>query len=122
MPKLYVYGTLRRGFGLHSALKGANFIKTVELVGFKMYDNIGFPYVVKTGSPSQKVTAELFEITDDHLKVCDEIEGHPYHYQRIEIDEPEVGFIYTVEEKKVKGLRRIKSGDWAKKGVDYVSI
>jgi len=119
--KLYVYGTLRKGFRLNEYLGNATFLKKVTLKGFKMYDNGGsFPYVVHVPNSSATIVAELYEIDEKILEVCDRIEGIPYHYQRIEINNPETGFIYTVEQKKVQALRRIYSGDWALKGENDV--
>jgi gamma-glutamylaminecyclotransferase len=84
--KLFVYGTLQRGYGNNRLLKGADFIG-VGLTDkrFVLY-NCGFPKAVPAEiAPQHKalfVRGEVWEINEDHLSWCDRLEGHPNWYRR----------------------------------------
>ena len=71
--KLFVYGTLKRGFGNHAVLRGAEFIGKASLQGFEMYSLGGFPGIIPVTGFSW-VEGELYEVSDFlHL---DRLEGY----------------------------------------------
>lgn len=79
LNKLFVYGTLKRGFGNHGFLSDAKFISEVKTVDkFIMYEQ-GIPFLSKDEEKYQ-VTGELFELDD--FRNVDSLEGHPNSYKR----------------------------------------
>jgi gamma-glutamylcyclotransferase (GGCT)/AIG2-like uncharacterized protein YtfP len=93
MPKVFVYGTLKRGHGNNRFLKDEKFIGEVKTCDtFKMV-NRGFPYLIEKGATSENdiclhVKGEMFEVSEaDTLKNLDWLEGVEYnHYKRVVID------------------------------------
>lgn len=80
MHRVFVYGTLRKGFGNHGLLAAAKFIcNAVSLSKFKMIAS-GIPYVSK--EPVSNIIGEVYEVTDDELSSLDRLEGHPNWYYR----------------------------------------
>lgn len=81
MEKLFVYGTLKKGFGNHHYLADARFLCTARTVEkYAMYVN-GIPFVVRTPKVSQ-IIGELYEIDDETMDRIDRLEGHPKFYCR----------------------------------------
>jgi len=76
--RLFVYGTLRRGFELHHHLRrlGARF-RAEAKVGAERIDRGRFPGARPTGRKGKWVRGELFELGQParDLKVLDEVEG-----------------------------------------------
>lgn len=81
---LFVYGTLKRGFGNNRRLRDSKFISTgttKEPYGF--FDLGAFPCITKDGNVH--VQGEVFELDDAALARTDELEGHPFFYKREEV-------------------------------------
>lgn len=78
---VFVYGTLKRGGGLHRALRESEFVGSAVTLGFAMYDLGAFPGIVphRLGS---SVHGELYKVTDETLGDLDRIEGVPTLYSR----------------------------------------
>ena len=112
MNKIYliVYGSLMRGFGLSHYLREFKFIKSVEVQGFKMWDNGFFP-MIKRGKG--KIKEELYEVDffDWILKkpILDFIECS-YKREVIEVEGKQC-FIY-VWKGGTESLSFIPSGDF----------
>ena len=84
MQLIFVYGTLKRGNGLHGVLEKSEFVGeaiTLDPV-FKMFCNGSFPYVTHVGPGGYRVTGELFNVSEKVLEELDLTEGHPTHYRR----------------------------------------
>jgi gamma-glutamylaminecyclotransferase len=81
--KLFVYGTLQRGYGNHRLLAGAEFLgKAVTAAPYKMF-NIGFPFILPGDDSDGYVEGELFEIDEQkHLPSVDRLEGEGTFYVR----------------------------------------
>ena len=75
---LFVYGTLRRGLGLHHHLKrmGAEFV-AIGRVQAEIFDLGEFPGARKSGKPGKAVEGELFRLhnAEKTLRVLDQVEG-----------------------------------------------
>lgn len=85
MKNVFVYGTLRKGYGNNRLLTNATFLgkaKTNEKYG--MFGGI-IPFVNKR-SNSYQITGEVYSVTDDELARLDALEGHPDWYYRETID------------------------------------
>lgn len=85
--KLFVYGTLQRGFGNHRRLADAQFISSGTSVKPYVLFNCGFPMAVpfteaQDTHPLLPITGEVFEVTEKQLNSCDQLEGHPRWYKR----------------------------------------
>jgi gamma-glutamylcyclotransferase (GGCT)/AIG2-like uncharacterized protein YtfP len=80
--KLFVYGTLKKGYGNHPVLDGAKFIGNCRMWNAEMYTLGGYPGLKKTDKLEDCVDGELYEIDDAILKRCDLLEGHPKFYLR----------------------------------------
>lgn len=83
---LFVYGTLKEGFGNNRILsRGARKLGPAQTEGnFILMDFGGFPGMYeKTGQTP--VTGELWEVDGDALQRCDYLEGHPTFYKRTPI-------------------------------------
>ena len=87
MHKIFVYGTLLRGFGnWRWALKDrAEFIGEREtLPAFTMINLGAYPGVISHGD--EVIKGELFEVTDASvMRDLDRLEGHPNFYIRTSI-------------------------------------
>ena len=83
--KVFVYGTLKKGFGNHGFLNNSEFISKVKTVS-KSYDlvNLGnFPALIKGGS--YDVYGELYSIDSTTLRNLDYLEGNTVLYTRDKI-------------------------------------
>jgi len=78
--KVFVYGTLKKGFGNHFLLKDSQFIKVDKVSGL-MY-NIGpFPGAVPAKGDNP-LHGEIYEIDETTLQRLDRLEGVPHLYRR----------------------------------------
>lgn len=91
MHKLFVYGSLKRGFKQHERhMKTARFIASTKTAqpAFNLVavldSNVDFPYPGMMEDGDFHVKGELYEIDDALLKRLDEYEGEGY--ERIEIE------------------------------------
>lgn len=82
MTKVFVYGTLKNGYGNHYLLRDSAFLgkgTTIE-DHFTMFDG-GFPYVINEGR--FHVRGEVYEVNNERvMESLDRLEGVPTHYQR----------------------------------------
>ena len=78
--KVFVYGSLKKGFGNHPLLDGAEFLGNGVIKGFDMYSLGAFPAIV----PSEKgiIHGELYDVSPDIFQNLDWLEGYPDFYDR----------------------------------------
>lgn len=79
MHLVFVYGSLKAGFGNHRLLSSSEFVSTGELDNAELYSLGGFPAVI-VGNDS--VSGEIYEVDEATLKALDALEGHPRFYKR----------------------------------------
>ena len=96
-PRVFVYGSLKRGHGNHVLLHQSRLIGMDEIdVPAKFVCLGGFPGVVKVdkrydwpsikpGDELTRVKGELYEVDNDTLTALDFLEGHPSFYARSQI-------------------------------------
>ena len=77
--KILVYGTLKRGGGLHNCFDG-KYLGTFKVPGFKMFNFGWFPGIIEDEDSS--IYAEMYEIDSDTLENLDRIEGEGRMYNR----------------------------------------
>jgi gamma-glutamylcyclotransferase (GGCT)/AIG2-like uncharacterized protein YtfP len=87
---VFVYGTLKHGYGNHRALLSGDdstFIgKGTTVHPFRMKTTTGFPVVMHRGEQNNHpVAGELYEVTASVLRNLDRLEGHPRWYRREEV-------------------------------------
>ena len=88
---VFVYGTLKEGYGNHRLLNRAKFVGPGVTVSgdFKMLDG-GFPMVLTGGL--FHIKGELYEVSDQEtLSNLDRLEGVPHLFNRhsVQVDTPE---------------------------------
>jgi gamma-glutamylaminecyclotransferase len=88
--KLFVYGTLKRGFGNNRLLRDAKFLGNARTVQpFVLLDS-GFPVMTPVGAGNMRVSGEVYEIDNiDNSKTLarlDALEGEGRMYDRVKID------------------------------------
>lgn len=85
---VFVYGTLRRGFGNHEyLLSHAPLVEEIDLRGYEMWagQGGGIPVIRSSSDASSLVHGEVYEVDERTLQGLDRLEGHPDWYVRTEI-------------------------------------
>ena len=84
MERVFVYGTLKRGFWNHHLLEQCTYLgEAVTLKEFALYvDTI--PFVIKD-QPVSRICGEVYEVDEQVLMRLDQFEGHPHWYRREKI-------------------------------------
>lgn len=111
---LFVYGTLKKGFGNSVLLEGAPFVGECQAPGVMYrYSPTGhFPCVVEG---DLKVNGEVYEVTsDEQWNRLDGLEGHPRWYERKIIDTPfgKAWIYYMPADQVPQGSPLIEEGTW----------
>jgi gamma-glutamylaminecyclotransferase len=76
MTLVFVYGTLKRGFGNHGLLSGQVFEGEAETgPGFELYALDGYPGMVAAPGAAGRVTGEVWSVDAACLAQLDELEG-----------------------------------------------
>jgi gamma-glutamylaminecyclotransferase len=80
---IFVYGTLKRGYGNYSRLLSqATFLgEAVSADTNYQMTSGGFPFLAKAGT-GHAVKGELFRVNAQEFAACDGLEGHPNFYHR----------------------------------------
>jgi gamma-glutamylcyclotransferase (GGCT)/AIG2-like uncharacterized protein YtfP len=107
--KVFVYGTLKSGYGNNHLLSSAKLLQQDSLAGHDIFAVQSFPGVIP-GHGS--VEGELWECDDETLKMLDILEGHPDMYLRtpvtLESGEEAETYIWQYE---IAGKRNLE-GSW----------
>lgn len=83
--KVFVYGTLKSGYGNNRLLDGQTFLESSFLNGYKMFYSGGvgsFPCIIP--DKDSVIRGEVWDIGEDMdcLQRLDWLEGHPRMYKR----------------------------------------
>jgi gamma-glutamylaminecyclotransferase len=111
--RLFVYGTLKRGFPGAHLLRDALFEgAAVTAEGFALYDLGAYPALVRTSSGV--VRGESFSLPREMLAVLDEYEGVPHLYQRqlLTLSDGREAEAYVMQAIGAVGHPRIEAGVW----------
>jgi gamma-glutamylaminecyclotransferase len=82
--RVFVYGTLLRGFANHSYLQNASFLGPAMTVDrYALYADI-IPFVIRHEAVS-RIIGEVYEIDESTLEDLDRLEQHPSWYQRDQV-------------------------------------
>jgi gamma-glutamylaminecyclotransferase len=80
MHYVFVYGTLKRGFGNHQAFLNKDPLMNATLHSYVLLSRgYSFPSITKGEG---FVEGELYAVSDRELNQLDGLEGHPNFYQR----------------------------------------
>ncbi len=78
MPRLFVYGTLKRGGSNHARLAGQKFLAEAHTMpGYTLYSLGDYPGMIFQPTDRQGVSGEIWEIDAATLAELDEFEGVP---------------------------------------------
>jgi gamma-glutamylaminecyclotransferase len=121
LSRVFVYGSLKRGFRHHDQLQGARFSSTSQLLGhyLVLYEG-GYPALVPstdpggpTGDPGAPVLGEVYLVDEAHLGRLDAFEECPTLYQRSQVTlrDGSVAFAYLVSKEQGARFPRI-DGTW----------
>ena len=91
--KVFVYGTLKRGYWNHHLLETSEFLGDAITIDKYLFHSEGIPYMMRPTAIQVKdknlvfhlglVTGELFQVTEQTvLSSLDRLEGHPSMYRR----------------------------------------
>lgn len=107
--KVFVYGTLKKGFHNHRCLEGALFEKEAVLSkAFRMFDTGGFPVILpaSTNAPGYFPTGEVYVLPEGvagekilHRLDALESEGYMYHRKEFETLDGDVVSVYVGDER-----------------------
>jgi gamma-glutamylcyclotransferase (GGCT)/AIG2-like uncharacterized protein YtfP len=117
VPRLFVYGSLRRGERNHDFLAGASYLGRVRTRPLYTLRRSGItPGLGENGH--QAVAGELYELTDDHLRRLDRLGGAPGLYLRktVQLSDGSDVDAYVMPEAHARCYPEVASGDWARPG------
>lgn len=111
--RVFVYGTLKRGYGNHTVMQDAEGIYiTNAVIKGTMYDLGTFPGVRLEGEG--KIYGEIYYVgSQEGINRLDRLEGHPGFYKRREIDSS-AGLVnvYEINSRYIDKLPVIVGGMW----------
>jgi len=82
---VFVYGTLKRGFGNHHLLSESRFVgQAVTKEKYSLYE-AGIPFVIEN-EPVSHISGEVYAVDEKTLARLDCLEGHPDWYCRKSVD------------------------------------
>lgn len=115
MSKLFIYGTLKKGYQAHHFLEEHNAVFLEEAATHPRYHlfKLGwYPGMVIDEELHGVVHGELYEVTEDCLEHLDTYEGAPHLFRREEIELEDgskaISYLYMKE----TGAHWIESGVW----------
>lgn len=111
MEKVFVYGSLKKGFQNHSLLKESKFIGNAEISGYKMYNLGYFPGIVESDAKNI-VKGEIYKIDKNVETRLDYLEGIPHLYRKEYINTEFGVCIVYVYNRDVSMDEIINSGEW----------
>ncbi len=112
---MFVYGTLKKGYGNHFIMDGAKYLSEAYIVGWEMRDLGGFPAITK--SDGGKVHGEMYIVSPQVLKRADKLEGYPslFNREKVKSDKGFDAWVYYMEHETKSTV--IESGRWLRKNI-----
>lgn len=82
--KVFVYGTLKKGFRNHDVLGESKFLGEAETApAYRMHKHHSYPFpCLFHDDAGVSIKGEVYEINDRTLAQLDRLEGHPHMYRR----------------------------------------
>ena len=114
MQKVFVYGSLRKGGGLHDVLEDCKFLCFAKTsCNYTMISLGSFPALLEEGDNS--ILGEIYEVNKQTLASLDRIEGHPNFYKRTKIKLEDESFVegYVLNDRSfTENCEKVLSGNW----------
>lgn len=109
--RLFVYGTLKRGFRNACYLNDAEYLGEFSTCSdYSMYDFGGYPAVSQEGDSA--IAGEVYAVNPEHLAATDRLEWYPDFYQRVVIETAYgEAWMYVVQPALCIGKTRVQ-GHW----------
>lgn len=109
MPHIFVYGSLKRGFKQHERhMKGAHFVaatktKDAQYTLMAVLDPDASDHYpsMKTGG-QHKIVGELYEVSEQALRLLDEYEGEHYNRVTIALENGQTAFTYIFTDNDIE--------------------
>jgi gamma-glutamylcyclotransferase (GGCT)/AIG2-like uncharacterized protein YtfP len=112
--RLFVYGTLKRGFAGRVRLDGSRYEGSARTApGYALHDLGPYPALVVAGQGT--VEGELHWVTTEHLARLDEYEGPEYARESIVLADGSRAEAYVMPVARVVGTPCIPGGVWRPK-------
>ena len=111
--RLFVYGTLKRGFAREDLMAGAVFEGSATTQrGYALHDLGPYPALVIAAEGT--VSGEIYRVSLQHLERLDHYEGCPdlYRRQAIELSDGSRAEAYVMSAEGVGGCPRIDDGEF----------
>ena len=82
--KVFVYGTLKQGFGNNILLKDAKYLGKAKSVSKwdMIGENMPFPYLLERNDEGMQIEGEVYEVDRETSDRLDQLEGIPHHYRK----------------------------------------
>lgn len=80
---IFVYGTLKTGYGNHRLLLDSNYMGEGKIIGYDLYDLGSFPGII---GGTGEVLGEIYEIDQYTLKKVDMLEAEGFLYSRVPVE------------------------------------
>ncbi len=84
MLKIFVYGTLKRGYCNHNFIKSSQFIGNAYIKGYDLYDLKDYPAIIKSTDDECIVYGEVYQISEQTLQLIDQLEDEGDLYNRVQ--------------------------------------
>ena len=118
--RVFVYGTLKKGFGNHHLLAGCEYLGPCTLGDNYAMVSLGwFPGVVSNDNVVGTIQGEVYRIPEEVLFSLDILEGHPDFYKRERVpvtygdNVQKNAWIYLLNGAYLdSGMGRIANGNW----------
>lgn len=93
-PRVFVYGSLKKGHSNSYLLEGYNFLGRAYIEGpYRMMSLGYFPGVTDGHEETSRIYGEVWVVDEQGLGALDLLEGHPTFYERVKVTTslPDIG-------------------------------
>lgn len=111
--RLFVYGSLKRGFAHHALLVAAEREGPAETApGYRLVLQGSYPALVPSRAGS--VRGEVYRVSDELLARLDVFEGCPELYQRHELvlADGTTALCYAIDEERARDCSELDADEW----------
>lgn len=83
--KLFVYGTLKRGYNMERIAPNARYIDSAVLYGYRIYNLGSYPAIYPGEEDEDFVYGEVWEVPEEEVTNLDRYEGGAYVRVRVDV-------------------------------------
>jgi gamma-glutamylcyclotransferase (GGCT)/AIG2-like uncharacterized protein YtfP len=110
MPRLFVYGSLKRGCVHHDVLgPDARFVGKARLLGYRLHRLGSYPVIV---SEAGSVVGEVYVVPDDRMPVLDAFEGDSYCAISVRLEDGIETLTYALAANATPALEPLEGDNW----------